>query len=128
MPKPIEMGSQGAESNPLDPKNFEGLDLNTRCSKQRLAVIEHYRIAYENLENASHDPNELAIAIGEFIDDKSLFEATHEEKRAQERAEDAGEIVEGALEESMKRWRESTIKDTIAELQNAGKVDSWRKE
>jgi hypothetical protein len=121
-------GSSSVEQidDPLDPKKFEGLDLNQRFPEQRSAVITHYIEAYESLPQLSRDPDEVKRGIRELIKTKGFFTATDSERQSYENPAFA-EGEEDTLNENLRRWANDTVKEVISTLQNMGKIDREKK-
>ena len=109
--------------DPLDPKNFEGLTINQKLSEQRSAIAIHYVDAYDNLPQASRDPTEVKKAIRELIKDKGLFTLTGSEEQSFRDPAFAEDDDEKVSADYLRRWINDTVNETVATLQNLGKID-----
>ena len=115
--------SQECPVDPFDQKNFEGLDLDARFSKQRATILQHYLDAYMRATDVSRDPKQVESGIRDLIEDKGLFVATASDVERYNKEQ----LADDTLKETLSRWKESAMSETVSTLQNLGKLDKPKK-
>lgn len=91
-----------------------------RFAEDRTKVMHHFRDAYlnlvplENLSDPEKDAGEIGTGIQEYVDDSDngLFQITEEDKATYNHPA----LHPGTLEDQRKRFRDDTIKETLAEV------------
>jgi hypothetical protein len=102
-------------------EGFEKLGMDERFSKQRDSVIRHYTDAYMSLssENINRSREDARKGIVEFIDAQNFFVPTPEDEVAYSNPN----FADGALNETVRRWKEDTIRETLSALESMGMID-----
>jgi hypothetical protein len=102
-------------------EGFEKLGMDERFSKQRDSVIRHYTDAYMSLpaENINRSREDARKGVVEFIDTQKFFVPTPEDETAYKDPD----FADGALNETVRRWKEDTIRETLSALESMGMID-----